>query len=557
MAFASRLKGLLNYYLESRRVDDFDGLFELLICDRIKSSLSEACLRHVLSVENATERGWLDVDALSDTVDKYAACYNNNNRPQAFAIGQNVTRAGAGPYKPPSPPQKFGSNVAPKSNNGGRFAPVNASGTRKCFHCGSFDHLRDKCPRLNRQTTDMTGRPPARLSRVNAVDNCNATRGACSQRAASDFHTSVVRGARGAGSRRVFHASSTTARDHADTVACRPGSGDHDSAACDSTRVSQYTTPIVDQSVQTEFNSAVSECIPDVYCNKINAAVNSDEFESVNDDLSVKMGQNEVNLCPVELSTLKYVEVNVSCEGTSCVKFLSGLCDSGAEVNVVSSSVVDDLFPVVRGKIKLKPFFGDPITADLVCLSMSLPDKDAINVWCAVVDKASDDLILSADTVQRLTQSKISAVTTRSANADTRIDDDDDDGDVAMSSGGDCTLDPSVNPGSVSDHQNDSGGENDDITSSSLINKAELIKEQRDDETLRGCWKLAERGRGNFLIDDGVLYRREKILGQPFQQLVVPKGRRSHVLKVGHETYGGHMSVKKTKARISYTFFWP
>ena len=155
-------------------------------------------------------------------------------------------------------------------------------------------------------------------------------------------------------------------------------------------------------------------------------------------------------------------------------------------------------------------------------------------------------------------------MTTRSANADTRIDDDDDDdddGDVAMSSGGDCPLDqcvdPSVNPDSVSDHQNDSGGENDDIISSSLINKAELIKEQRDDETLRGCWKLAERGRGNFLIDDGVLYRREKILGQPFQQLVVPKGRRSHVLKVGHETYGGHMSVKKTKARISYTFFWP
>ena len=55
------------------------------------------------------------------------------------------------------------------------------------------------------------------------------------------------------------------------------------------------------------------------------------------------------------------------------------------EVNVISSSVVDDLFPVVRGKIKLKPFFRDPITADLVCLSMSLPDKDAINVWCAVV----------------------------------------------------------------------------------------------------------------------------------------------------------------------------
>ena len=75
-------------------------------------------MRHVLLVENATERGWLDIDALSDVIDRYAACYNNNNRPQAFTIGQNATRAGAGQYKPPSPSQKFGSNVAPKSSNG-------------------------------------------------------------------------------------------------------------------------------------------------------------------------------------------------------------------------------------------------------------------------------------------------------------------------------------------------------------------------------------------------------------------------------------------------------
>ena len=98
----------------------------------------------MLSVENATERGWLNVDDLSDAIDKYSACHNNNNRPQAFAIGQNATRAGAGTmqYKPPSPSQKFGSSVAPKSSNGGRFMPVNASGTRKCFSCGSFDHLK-------------------------------------------------------------------------------------------------------------------------------------------------------------------------------------------------------------------------------------------------------------------------------------------------------------------------------------------------------------------------------------------------------------------------------
>ena len=101
----------------------------------------------------------------------------------------------------------------------------------------------------------------------------------------------------------------------------------------------------------------MSDCVHDVYCNKVKAAVDSNEFESVNGDLSVKTSQNEAVLCPVELSMLKYVEVDVTCDETSCVKHLSGLCDSGAEVNVISSSVVDDLFPVVRGKIQLKPFF--------------------------------------------------------------------------------------------------------------------------------------------------------------------------------------------------------
>ena len=141
-------------------------------------------------------------------------CYNNNNRPQAFAIGQNVTRAGAVQYKT-GPPQKFGLNAAPKSNNGGRFTPVNASGTRKCFNCGASDHLRDRCPKLNRSTADITGRS-ARVSRVNAVDDRsaisqpNATRGACSQRATNNFHTSATRGACGQRVTNNFHTSTTT-----------------------------------------------------------------------------------------------------------------------------------------------------------------------------------------------------------------------------------------------------------------------------------------------------------------------------------------------------------
>ena len=74
----------------------------------------------------------------------------------------------------------------------------------------------------------------------------------------NDFHTSTAtRGVRGANSRwvmsdKVFH-TSTAARDHTGTAACRPSDG-HNSATCDSARVSQSTTSVVtisDQSTQT------------------------------------------------------------------------------------------------------------------------------------------------------------------------------------------------------------------------------------------------------------------------------------------------------------------
>jgi len=58
-------------------------------------------------------------------------------------------------------------------------------------------------------------------------------------------------------------------------------------------------------------------------------------------------------------------------------------------------------------------------------------------------------------------------------------------------------------------------------------------------------------------VKDNLLYHRATILGQSFLQLVVPSSHRDYVLKMVHDTFGGHMSVKLTKARISYTFYWP
>jgi len=86
VAFGSRLKGLLDYYLESRRVDNFEKLCELLICDRMKSVLPEGCLR-----ESSKDPSWLDLRALTEAVDRYAAAHGTGDKPRAFAVGQSQT----------------------------------------------------------------------------------------------------------------------------------------------------------------------------------------------------------------------------------------------------------------------------------------------------------------------------------------------------------------------------------------------------------------------------------------------------------------------------------
>jgi len=46
--YCARLKSLLSMYVESRGVDSIDVLLSLTVSDRIKSTLSENCLRYVL-----------------------------------------------------------------------------------------------------------------------------------------------------------------------------------------------------------------------------------------------------------------------------------------------------------------------------------------------------------------------------------------------------------------------------------------------------------------------------------------------------------------------------
>ena len=52
MLFSTRVRTLLEYYLQGREVSTIDTFISLMVADHIKGTLSEACLRHVLAIES-------------------------------------------------------------------------------------------------------------------------------------------------------------------------------------------------------------------------------------------------------------------------------------------------------------------------------------------------------------------------------------------------------------------------------------------------------------------------------------------------------------------------
>ncbi|GBO25276.1 Retrovirus-related Pol polyprotein from transposon 297 [Araneus ventricosus] len=85
-----------------------------------------------------------------------------------------------------------------------------------------------------------------------------------------------------------------------------------------------------------------------------------------------------------------------------------------------------------------------------------------------------------------------------------------------------------------------------------------FIESQMSDPTLSNAWEMAKTEGNAYAIKDGVLTHTEYICGEKVKQVVLPKCKRSEVLRVAHEIpLAGHLGEQKTKQRIKYSFFWP
>ena len=86
---------------------------------------------------------------------------------------------------------------------------------------------------------------------------------------------------------------------------------------------------------------------------------------------------------------------------------------------------------------------------------------------------------------------------------------------------------------------------------------------QHNDPTLSNIWNRAREGDGDYVVDEGYLYKTNKTnqdgrTEEMQKRLVVPKGYRSKVLDMAHGSiWGGHRGVQATASRITKTFNWP
>ncbi|XP_052691254.1 uncharacterized protein LOC128169132 [Crassostrea angulata] len=103
------------------------------------------------------------------------------------------------------------------------------------------------------------------------------------------------------------------------------------------------------------------------------------------------------------------------------------------------------------------------------------------------------------------------------------------------------------------------------------VSPEDILQEQRNDETLKKLWSLAESGQLKHFSDGGFskMCERKQMLfrefcspkvssGKLFRQLIVPRKYRTIVMRIAQETLmGGHLGSKKTTDRVVSEFYWP
>ena len=511
--FANRLKSALTFYVEAREAISHDLLLDLLVCDRIKSTLPDGALRHILSLESKSKGSWLRLPELVEALDLYYDTHLSGSEKPRYvsaavsSIGSNAKTGVNKNVHQASFTPRTGQNKSvveremPNNNNVSR-----PTARRACYICGSFNHLQNfhakdgnkpNSPNTNKSFQQSTPK------RVNVVSS-NSPNATLSVDGASERSTAIE----------------SVDRSNESSHSCvglnsvsQPGDMNMKAFVCD---------------------VAVSEC--NVTCDLVARD-------------SVKSSESETSIYS-DFSNLQFLDVRVSDDYNVCCE-LSALNDGGAEVCLANSSALNSLNLVKVGNVSLSGAIGGTVEADLVKLRVSHVDIPVgIEIVCAVCDTATHPLILNSEVIHKLQKQRALYVSSIAVNTNDSVENA-----IGLS---DCDYyDKEINEQGLIEHVENEVDSVNSVDQTCRSDVLLLIEEQVSDESLKGSFSLAKRKKGNLFIKNGILHRADKLAGQRVEQLVLPEGRRKQALKLAHDTFGAHMGIHSTCSRLRYNFWWP
>ncbi|GFT19538.1 retrovirus-related Pol polyprotein from transposon opus [Trichonephila clavipes] len=268
----------------------------------------------------------------------------------------------------------------------------------------------------------------------------------------------------------------------------------------------------------------------------------------------------------IEVKLSKLVKTSISVDG----ELVHALLDSGTEITVIKKDLVPGISVEGASTIYLKGIFGPAVKCPLVYVPIGLATGGQVKVvhqqvLCALVEVLVEDVLLPPDVLDMLGGAQSEENSLAQSSQDLRVDSGNVD-ETEVSSG--------ILPEKAQEHIEDSQR---NITScrnevGTLRTKDEEVTAEMDKGIMvadsfrseQECcaelalvWKHTKEGKGNYYEVDGYLFHRDKILGESIGQLVIPKCRRTEVLRLAHTSvFSSHMGPKKTIERIKYSFFW-
>ncbi|GFU55244.1 retrovirus-related Pol polyprotein from transposon opus [Trichonephila clavipes] len=251
-------------------------------------------------------------------------------------------------------------------------------------------------------------------------------------------------------------------------------------------------------------------------------------------------------------------------------KLVHALVDSGTEITVIKKDLVPGISVEGASTIYLKGIFGPAVKCPLVYVPIGLATGGQVNVahqqvLCALAEVLVEDVLLPPEVLDMLGGAQSEENSLAQSSQDLRVDSGNVD-ETEVSSG--------ILPEKAQEHIEDSqrnitscrnemgtlGTKDEEVTAE--MDKGIMVadsfrSEQECCAELALVWKHAKEGKGNYYEVDGYLFHRDKILGESIGQLVIPKCRRTEVLRLAHTSvFSTHMGPKKTIERIKYSFFW-